>query len=176
MPYLFWKKSPVESTNSNVPGPARLINDPIAPTAANATGDTSDTLGAATEETVQLGQPLQSGQERHIVHESMTLDQYYYVSLEDTSVRDKDQVLWRSTDPELKQRGSGKKDEGRRSISHTRASREPIRAGAPQYSVKGPALPDTEARKILIVNQLWLWTLDESITHISILFSLEASN
>jgi hypothetical protein len=171
MPYLFWKKCPVESSNNIDPGLVRLKPDqiaPIAPTATNIAGATPWAPRVSAEEPVQLGQALQTGQERHIIHGPMTLDQYYYVSLEDTSLRDKDQVLWRSTNPELKNRGSGQNDDKQRSMSHARANRELRKAGLPEDSQKDASQADTEVRKILIVNQLWLWILDESIYALSI--------
>ncbi|KAJ5972814.1 uncharacterized protein N7479_002732 [Penicillium vulpinum] len=76
----------------------------------------------------------------------MTLDQYYYSSLEDTTTRDKDQVLWRSTDSRLKQ-----------TESKSRTKLELLENRQPN---NGPQAAD-DVRKILIVNQLWLWILDE---------------
>ena len=72
----------------------------------------------------------------------MTLDRYYYSSLEDTTTRDMDQVLWRSTDPKLKQTECKSK----------RSLDRPDNRQAKEY-----------IRKILIINQLWLWILDGSM-------------
>lgn len=60
------------------------------------------------------------------IHETMTLDQYYYVSLTDTNTRDNDQVLHRYLD-----RYHEKKEQ------HT--------------------------RMILVVGDLWLWIVDDSM-------------
>jgi hypothetical protein len=58
------------------------------------------------------------------LHIRRTLDQYYFLNLEDTSVRDKDQVVYRGTKP------------GRKSHS--------------------------QQARVVMVDQLWLWILDDS--------------
>lgn len=86
----------------------------------------------------------------------MTLDQYYYSSLEDSTTRDKDQVLWRSTDPKLKQTES--KSDTKLEVAENRQPND-------QSQTKD------DIQKILIVNQLWLWILDESMAFRCLIFN-----
>lgn len=62
------------------------------------------------------------------IHETMTLDQYYYVSLTDTNTRDNDQVLHRYLN---------------------------------RYHEKKVQ----RIRMILVVGDLWLWIVDDSMYH-----------
>ncbi|KAL2783079.1 hypothetical protein BJX66DRAFT_345275 [Aspergillus keveii] len=88
-------------------------------------------------------------------HDSMTLDQYYYVSLADTSDRDNDQVMGRyirrervrdpSVDSEMKK---------------TRESPLLKQAKDPQRSDAAKAEGESSSQ-ILAVNQLRLWILDD---------------
>jgi hypothetical protein len=160
MPYLFWKKCPAESTDNTEPRLAWLRGNKIAPNAMSAT---SGAIASSAEDLFQLRQDVQSGQKQLIVHEPMTLDQYYYVSLEDTSLRDQDQVLWRATNPELKSSTSEKIDDQARSISLPRASSEQEKSKLRENPTKAASHSEPELRKILIVNQLWLWILDDSM-------------
>ncbi|KGO65942.1 hypothetical protein PITC_021430 [Penicillium italicum] len=124
MPYLFWKKCPAELPH-------------------NTDKDSVPLAKSASATQTKMTHPMrtsQTTQGRHIFHDSMTLDQYYYSSLEDTTIRDMDQVLWRSTDPKLKQ-------------SENKTGRN--------LDLLGDRQPNDDIRKILIVNQLWLWILDE---------------
>lgn len=61
---------------------------------------------------------------RSPLHIRRTLDQYYFLTLEDTSIRDRDQVVYRGTKP------------GRQSRSQN--------------------------ARVVMVDQLWLWILDDS--------------
>lgn len=74
----------------------------------------------------------------------MTLDQYYYISLQDTSDRDNDQVLWRRQMRHLAEHSS----------PNDASNKNTTQAHSP------PASP--RSATILVVNQLWLWALDES--------------
>jgi hypothetical protein len=88
-----------------------------------------------------------------IVQNFMTLDQYYYASLDNTAARDNDQVLGRYTkrkreeqkEKEKKQR-EGRKDNKKEARNKIDEDKE-----------------EKQAVKILTVNQLWLWILDESM-------------
>lgn len=75
---------------------------------------------------------------RNITHPYMTLDQYYYASLADTTQRDRDQVLGRF-------------------ISRAQGSGNQHGASSNRTADKSCGFPS-----ILIVNQLWLCILDES--------------
>lgn len=128
MPYVFWKKCPKTAPSNDTTGSAKSPKSTSAQTAQNAPAAPIAPTAPTSEE--------------RITHESMTLDQYYYVSLTDTTDRDRDQVLWRSTDPDLKPKS------------------ETCEEGNPTDK----SGTDDEHRKILIVNQLWLWIIDESMT------------
>ncbi|KAL4883005.1 hypothetical protein BJY04DRAFT_216723 [Aspergillus karnatakaensis] len=78
-------------------------------------------------------------------HTSMTLDQYYYASLDNTEERDKDQVLSRYI-TKIKQQVKG--DD----------TKHDTNCNAPENNAAHT--PDTPT-EILVVNQLWLWGLDD---------------
>ena len=80
-------------------------------------------------------------------HEPLTLDQYYYPTLIDTDWRDKDQVLskylaWKSNE------------------LHDKLSKEQSRSTTTE-----PANQTVEQNRtrILIVDQTWMWIIDESM-------------
>ncbi|KAJ5214905.1 ankyrin [Penicillium chermesinum] len=96
-----------------------------------------------------------------IVHNSLTLDQYYYVSLKDTAKRDRDQVLWRFMEVE-KQRlrlEEERKLSGYKREATSRVERHYNEAQAEAMELKIEKV--VGSTQILIVNQLWLWILDE---------------
>ena len=70
----------------------------------------------------------------------MTLDQYYYPVLDDTSDRDKDQVLTKFLGRNSNDSDSGHADDA---AAH-----------------KG----DAAETRILMVDQLWMWIIDESMS------------
>lgn len=84
---------------------------------------------------------------KQIVHEIMTLDQYYYSTILDTDERDRDQVLSKFLD---KQRA--KKPPGLDRLKDNKHV-------APITGATGGS--DVE-RHILVVGQLWIWVIDES--------------
>lgn len=86
----------------------------------------------------------------------MTLDQYYYSSLEDTTTRDQDPVLSHSTDPKLKQTES--KSDTKSEVVENRQPND-------QSQTKD------DIRNIFTVNQLWLWILDESMAFRCLIFN-----
>ncbi|RDW90751.1 uncharacterized protein DSM5745_02526 [Aspergillus mulundensis] len=87
-------------------------------------------------------------------HKPMTLDQYYYVSLDNTRERDQDQVLERYIGEEKKRRKQRRQDH--------------LANGSPKDESSSDNLPEKEfnelvdktAEQILVVHQLWLWRLD----------------
>ena len=90
------------------------------------------------------------------LHCRRTLDQYGYPSLRNTSVRDHDQVLYKQT---RTRRGPEEPPIKGTSMQHItaimKAARDP---GAHASKVK--TLQDSHA-KVLMVDQLWLWILDD---------------
>ncbi|CVL12382.1 uncharacterized protein FPRN_03588 [Fusarium proliferatum] len=79
---------------------------------------------------------IQSRRLRRINHRRMTLDQYYYSVLTDTDRRDRDQVLSKFIDAGNKQ-----------TLGTNNSSYDPM--------------PGRQDRRILMVDQLWLWVVDE---------------
>ena len=80
-------------------------------------------------------------------HEPMTLDQYYYPTLIDTDWRDKDQVLskyltWKSKE------------------LHDKLSKE--QSQSPTAETADRTL-EQNPRRILMVDQIWMWIIDESM-------------
>lgn len=86
-----------------------------------------------------IDESIRSRNQRKVVHKPMTLDQYYYPTIFDTSERDNDQVISKYIS---KQSGSS---------SHKQ------RADQKQGEV------DKSIKKILMVDQLWIWIIDESM-------------
>ena len=80
---------------------------------------------------------FQSQHFEEVIHKPLTLDQFYYPTIEDTTHRDLSQVVSRF----LKSSADNK-------------------AGKLQQTVLEP-----EKLKILLVDQLWLWIVDESKTN-----------
>ncbi|OJJ50141.1 hypothetical protein ASPZODRAFT_1115189 [Penicilliopsis zonata CBS 506.65] len=115
MPYLFWGEAPMKTTGESKPS--------------------------------QLGHDyeVRSGGQKvsKVVHESLTLDQYYYASLENTQERDQSQVVGRYFD----------------------AQRKKLEEATKKSSSSTPVSPDIMSKKqILMVNQLWIWVLyDDTI-------------
>lgn len=110
------------------------------------------------------------------VHKSITLDQYYYVSLQDTRTRDCDQVLVRyfkrlkENDAKLvneKKKGAKKEEQPRKG---QKATKSPVQIREHQQAAQGGDSPTPEtvtnvkSTQILMVNQLWLWILDSGMT------------
>ncbi|RAH47386.1 uncharacterized protein BO95DRAFT_84082 [Aspergillus brunneoviolaceus CBS 621.78] len=95
---------------------------------------------------------------RKIVHEALTLDQYYYDSISNTYTRDRDQALSRlfKTKKEKRARQSTQSLEEQRSkqIPHEQERNDQDRSYASQKD-------EAESFQILKVNQLWLWILHD---------------
>jgi hypothetical protein len=89
--------------------------------------------------------------EQPALHPRRTLDQSYYGALKSTKARDRDQVVYRATVP----------------LSHT-CLKEPDKNNACQQC-------NEEIRKVprlIMVDQLWLWILDESMPPVMSLVTL----
>lgn len=89
---------------------------------------------------------LHSDRPLHSLHCRRTLDQYGYPSLRDTSVRDKDQILYKRT--KIDKVDGPVKDSKIRQIFRSPADRE--------YQ----SAPEDVNAKVLMVDQLWLWILN----------------
>ena len=97
------------------------------------------------------------GNSRQVVHHTMTLDQYYYPTIRDTTDRDTDQVVSkfistqrdRQTDKPAAQT-PGQHRYGMSSATKSLASR-----------LRGATGP--EKMQILIIGQIWIWVIDESM-------------
>ncbi|KAL4903579.1 hypothetical protein BDW74DRAFT_155782 [Aspergillus multicolor] len=87
-------------------------------------------------------------------HKPMTLDQYYYVSLDNTRERDQDQVLERYIGEEKRRRKQRRQD-------HLASGNPKDESSSDNLSEKEfIELVDRTAEQILVVHQLWLWRID----------------
>lgn len=157
------------------------VEDSIHETASN-TALTNGTDGRLEQE-LKLGEkretnnkqssnPKNNKQNITKVHGSITLDQYYYVSLQDTASRDCDQVLVRYFDRH-RQASDKARAEMERNTKIEEQRRKKGKGGENSVQIQGSRL-DTQGEvsskvdfidyvrptKILMVNQLWLWILD----------------
>lgn len=82
-----------------------------------------------------------------VIHNDLTLDQYYYESLPDTNGRDCDQALGRLFEDE-----------------QTSSANKGHRSSQPE---RREAAKDKRNPQILTVNQLWLWILDDGMSYLS---------
>jgi phage/plasmid-associated DNA primase len=129
------------------------------------------------------GETLAISKADYIIHNSMTLDQFYYVSLDNTADRDNDQVLGRyimnraedrknyfEEKIEEKQHGTEirrdkiKEDDEPTScgIDTGTSQNQSNRTLGCEKSETTPIGNKAKSGKIFTVNQLWLWFLDES--------------
>lgn len=92
------------------------------------------------------------------VHCRRTLDQYGYPSLHNTAVRDGDQILYKRTKPEVKTPQLNDSTRRQERYSNRLAS-----SGEPQPP------PDDVIAKVLMVDQLWLWILNNGKCQILLL-------
>jgi hypothetical protein len=99
--------------------------------------------------------------EDNIQHEPLTLDQYYYVSLDDTQGRDNSQVLGRYIEREEKRTETTKPSTpAQRHLRPLQRDR-----GAPKNTQSEHDLDRGQVKKatpILSISQLWLWILNGS--------------
>ncbi|KAJ4169625.1 hypothetical protein NW754_005777 [Fusarium falciforme] len=95
-----------------------------------------------------LEESIQSRNSRGITHKPMTLDQYYYPVLTNTDVRDNDQVLSKFLNKKREQVSQARGENQNGSTNTT--ENDP--------SARGQALQ----KQIWIVDQLWMWIVDES--------------
>lgn len=91
---------------------------------------------------------IQSRTLRKITHKPMTLDQYYYPILTDTDVRDNDQVLSKFLDKKREQASQARVENQNGSTDTTESN---LSAGGQKLQ-----------KQILMVDQLWMWVVDES--------------
>ena len=82
------------------------------------------------------------------IHCRRTLDQYGYPSLRNTAVRDGDQILYKRTKPEV---DAPAKDTTKPSKLHGQRS---------SLNLQSKPAADSGAAKVLMVDQLWLWIID----------------
>ncbi|RAK97324.1 uncharacterized protein BO80DRAFT_482379 [Aspergillus ibericus CBS 121593] len=146
IPYTSWAERPpkpktVGSKSSSVPEPVggNRANEPPAPA-----------------EDQQARRPsTDSGQhDHHILHSSMTLDQYYCTSLEDTTDRDFDQVVSRYLENQ-----DGPNSNVENSMGEAvRAEHPPVQ---PQNTADTEKGTNQLTIQMLMVDQLWLWIIDE---------------
>ncbi|KAI9044309.1 uncharacterized protein KD926_001540 [Aspergillus affinis] len=97
-------------------------------------------------------------------HKSRTLDQYFYSSLPDTLRRDADQVIRRY---QARKCSASKIPHGEQSITDERNIKKTSGSKSDQNAAKTsiPGLDYQDDFKICMVDQLWLWVLDDkSIT------------
>lgn len=92
------------------------------------------------------------------IHCRRTLDQYGYPSLRNTSVRDGDQILYKRTkiDPDAP---SPLKESRLKHKHRSAAERQSVAVGASKDPSRGAAYID-DAAKVLMVDQMWLWIID----------------
>ncbi|CAI7678096.1 unnamed protein product [Penicillium manginii] len=97
-----------------------------------------------------------------IDHRPLTLDQYYYESLRDTYDRDDDQVLSRLFKNAAEKEKQRAKDAEKQKDTIRTNKKEDSPSVNPQDSYK-TAARTVKPAQILMVNQLWLWILDNRI-------------
>lgn len=94
----------------------------------------------------RLEESIDSRNSRKVLHKPMTLDQFYYPTIADTDERDNDQVVSRYLQQRYDER------EKKRLQQETGQGK------------KKPSLPQASNRekKILMVNNLWIWIVGQS--------------
>ena len=138
MPYLHW------DTFKNMQRQAALIKQRSLQ--AHAFPVTWEVANSKSMEHKLIWQHLTSDRP---VHCRRTLDQYGYPSLRNTSVRDADQVLYKLTKP----------DENAQS-SKGASTREKLSARSSVGRRSGLTGTDENTAKVLMVDKLWLWIMD----------------
>lgn len=88
--------------------------------------------------------------DKRIAHARMTLDQFYYATISNTTERDNDQVLSRYLQAQKKKEASDRSG----------IKQEPNKPRADERK-------EDKIESILAVDQLWLWVFDESTQPIS---------
>lgn len=108
-------------------------------------------------------------QEETGLHPSRTLDQYYYSALADTSRRDVDQVVRRyqaraaaaQCRQEAEQAVISKEQEGIHSVGASKKTRKFEQSKLDDEKNLTPHWEDDPDAQICMVDQLWLWVLDD---------------
>ena len=93
---------------------------------------------------------------KHPIHCRRTLDQYGYPSLRNTAVRDSDQILYKRTSNEQADIGTQQRETH---MQHITSLLRSAKSMGHAVSMERTA-PDLTA-KVLMVDQLWLWVLDD---------------
>jgi hypothetical protein len=95
-------------------------------------------------------------EQRQDLHISRTLDQFYYYSLPNTDYRDGDQVVYRYQDRKIKKE-TEKKNEKKEIHNNNKNT------GMGQAGLKMAEQEQADADYVIcMVDQLWLWVIDES--------------
>ncbi|RBR12019.1 uncharacterized protein FIESC28_08789 [Fusarium coffeatum] len=97
-----------------------------------------------------FNEPIHGRSTRSITHIPITLDQYYYPVLDDTSIRDEDQVMsryWENNEDNGKDDSTIKREE----VTYKSRDQE-------GQDLPGP----TDDKRILMISQLWIWIVDET--------------
>lgn len=103
-----------------------------------------------------LEESITSRTSRQIKHEPITLDQYYYPIIFNTDERDKDQVLSKYLERQHDKRDREKSTDG----STEQRNKKNAMAANGDTNISHEADEQTK-KKILMVDQLWLWIIDE---------------
>ncbi|KAJ5887567.1 hypothetical protein N7495_007608 [Penicillium taxi] len=111
-------------------------------TTANTGPDNSDSCHESFDSKWEIKYSVSLEDSKDREHSSMTLDQYYYSSITDTRDRDKDQVVGRFTRSGTSQRRFYDLEEF-------------------IHRVEDDGNSSDQPDKIIVVNQLWLWIIDE---------------
>jgi hypothetical protein len=92
------------------------------------------------------------------LHPRRTLDQSYYWTLKDTRKRDRDQVVYRGTAPasKLMHHRCFKGERGNKTY------RQALQDGSVQAACKQCQEDIRRVPRVVMVDQLWMWVLDES--------------
>jgi hypothetical protein len=148
MPYLFWaEKAQIErDTNPGIPG---------SQSSKSSSGD-HEPQGSSENQTATSENQLQeksNPEAKSFIHKSLTLDQFYYASIPDTSNRDEDQVVGRYLQQKIEdllKEGSKPGQDKKMTDSQVISKQETSKA--------------TWSAQILVVNQLWLWILYDGMS------------
>jgi hypothetical protein len=92
------------------------------------------------------------------IHVSRTLDQSYYETMENTAIRDRDQVVYRYTKGKYFHTQNVIIDDQEWVVGPSSSTTQ-AENGVP-YKLRGRE--EETIAKLLMVNQLWLWKIDNS--------------
>jgi len=140
------------STSTVKPQPSKSAKRKPTPTTADeAKALRRKTLGELLRYAAALSEAMDSHVDEQLVHEYVhsdpplhprrTLDQSYYGALKNTHTRDRDQVVYRATTP-----------------TPHRCRKGPNRSACQDCKAEIKKTP-----RVIMVDQLWMWILDESV-------------